>query len=608
MAVVRSTKTTYMQRLIDASEDMENAKRGIREFSHSMAVTKLLDCYFSIVRFDLEFKNQYAVDRNEVAPIQLMALHVMLVKKQLDIDNTLMLVNRNTIESHMSVLKRLFTQNRAFGEVVSILNKVTDLSLSCKAAEGGTEIESKLPPGLSRFDMSVAGSFDTIIGQNRAIETIRKMVDETVAVSQPLSVILYGPPGTGKTSLALAVGREYKMNVYTIAVASLGGQYVGEREKNTMDIFKYLEDREEDILLFIDEADSFLTASDASEKQQTQYTRAVTTELFEKFLAPRKQNNSATIKSHGVAKKSKTRLLVMATNFETRIAEDIRRRSAMIFIDLPRTESDMLRVVDFYRNTYRINMSTERMHRIVRYVLKLNLAPSHVSQIMRRIATQVLLDMLRRGIVFRKSMDFPKRSGPNPLNSLVVPVYTVGGTAVNNRPGLRDVVVSIYNENQMKHKKQNRVIPLSGVESRLHGLPRTAVYPCYDGKVERFFRSFVNFDQLMTDIGDDSSVKDPEYVVPDGDGFCRNDKDSCLREVEPHRDQQPERSAESLRVPPISLSTEEYRYASPEISSNVGRARLDGKTKRAERLKRSTSERNTLYPHASEIKTMRKES
>jgi len=528
MAVIRSSKTTYIQRLVDAQEDMENAGRGIREFSNNLAVAKLLDCYFSIIRFDLEFKNQYSLNMNDVEPSHLLALHIMLVKKQFDIDNMLMLINRNTIESHFSVLKRLFTNNRAFGEVVSILNKATDLQLHSKALNEGDpsaeNVRLPLPAGLSRFDMSVASGFDTIIGQDRVVEMVKKLVEKSAAVLEPLSVILYGPPGTGKTSMALAVGREFKMNVYTIAVASLGGQYVGEREKNIVDIFKYLEDREEDLLLFVDEADSFLTASDPGDKQQIQYTRAVTTELFERFLTPRKLRD---IGANRENEKRKGRVLMMATNFEDRIAEEIRRKSVMLFIDLPRTPSDMFRVFDFYRNKYCINMTNERMQRMVTYALKLNLAPSHVSQVMRRIATQVLLDMLKRGIVFRRYIDFPKRSGQHPLTKLVLPVYTVSGTAMNNKPGLRDVIVLVYNRKQHRHKKRDRVIPLGGGENAVHGIPATAVHPYYDGDVERFFRAFADFDRLLTEIGNEDSTTDPEYVLPDKeiDGYTNETDD-----------------------------------------------------------------------------------
>jgi adenylate kinase family enzyme len=515
----------YIQRLIEANEDMEEARRGIREFSHSLAVEKLLDCYFSIVRFELEFKNAYSIDANEVDPYQLMALHVMLLKKQLDIDNLLMMVNKNTVQSNLSILQRLFTDNRAFGEVVSILNKVTDLSLQNKVQQQkGNEPpppppSSPMPNGLSRFDMSVAGGFDTIIGQDRAVEKARKLVEESVTVGQPLSIILYGPPGTGKTSVALALGREYKLNVYTVSVASLGGHFIGEREKNTVEIFNYLENRDEDIILFIDEADSFLTAPAPSDSQQTQYTRAVTMELIDRFLKPVKR------KDDGKTSNSRARLILMATNFENRIAEDIGRRSVKILIDLPRSPEDMYRLVDFYRQTNRINMTKQRLQRIGKYALRLGLAPSHVSQIMRRIAAQVLLDMLKRGVSVGRYMEFGKRSGPNPLASLVLPVYTVGGTAVKSLPSTRDTVVKLFNSTQKKHRRLERVMPFSG-ENRME-IPASAVYPYYDGDVERFFRPFNNFDRLLAGNDDDDgdSTEDPEYSSPDHNDDNDDDDD-----------------------------------------------------------------------------------
>lgn len=518
---IRSGRTTYFKRLLEANEDMEEATRGISEFSHTLAVEKLLDCYFSIVLFDLEFKNSYTIDSNEVDPYQLMALHVMLIRKQFDIDNLLRMVNKNTIQANLSVLQRLFTNNRAFGEVVSILNKVTDLRLGSKSPRAGeivgrgsgTDESSPLPTGLSRFDMSVANGFDAIIGQERAVKRVRSLVGESVTVGQPLSVILYGPPGTGKTSVALAIGREHKLNVYTISVASLGGHYIGEREKNTVGIFNYLENLEEDVLLFVDEADSFLSAAGPDDTQQKRYTRAVTVDLFDRFLKPRKQSDASADDDRNESTRTRARVLLLATNFEKRITEDIRRRSAMILIDLPRSPEDMYRLVDFYRRAYRINMTRRRLERVVRYSLRLELAPSHVSQIMRRLSTQVLLDMLKRGVIVGRYTSFGKRSRPNPMSMLALPAFTVGGTAVKEMPGLRDTVVKLFNVKQEKHKKRERLIPLTGEERA--EIPASAVYPCYDGDVERFFRSYPGFDGLMAEINGEDSTRDPDFVTPD---------------------------------------------------------------------------------------------
>lgn len=512
----RSGKTMYLQRLLEANEDAEEAIRGIREFSHSLAIDKLLDCYFSIVRFDLEFKNAYSVDSNGVDPYQMMALHIILVKKQFDIDNLLMLVNRNTVQSNLSVLQRLFTNNRAFGEVVSILNKVTDLSLNSKSPQGDSKSppSSPLPAGLSRFDMSVARGFDSIIGQERAVKKVRDLIEKSVTVAgQPLSFILYGPPGTGKTSIALAVGREYKLNVYTVSVASLGGHFIGEREKNTVEIFDYLESRrDENLLLFVDEADSFLSVPGADDSQQKLYTRAVTLECFNRFLRPREEKKTAVVDADG----NGARILLMATNFERRIAEEIRHRSVMILIDLPRSFEDMYRTADFYRQANHINMTRTRLERIVHYCLVLELAPSHVSQIMRRIATQVLLDMLKRGVIINRYTEFGKRSRQNPLSELVLPYFTVGGIAVKQSPNVRDTVVKLFsNSKRQRHKTgRDRVVPLSGHEGQAE-IPASAIYPSFDGDVERFFRSFANFDRLAEVIGSGGSTADPEFVAQD---------------------------------------------------------------------------------------------
>lgn len=504
MAVLRSDKTTYIQRLLDAREDAEEALRGIREFSHSLAVDKLLDCYFSVVRFDLEFKNAYSIEHNGVSTYQLMALHLMAVKKQFDIDDVLTTVNRKTVQSNVSMLKRLFTNNRAFGEVLSILNRATDLRSISKSPQEA----ASLPTGLSRFDMSVARGFDAIIGQDRAVVEVRALVGKaTTVVEQPLSVLLYGPPGTGKTSIALAVGHEYKLNVYTVSVASLGGHYIGEREKNIVAIFDYLENhRNEDILLFVDEADSFLSVPGVGDSQQKLYTRAVTVGCFERYLRPAEKNNEGA--------NTGTRILMLATNFVNSVAKEIRLRCAMIHIDRPDSFEDMYRIVDYYRKANRLNITTLRLERIARYCLALELAPSHVSQLTRRIATQVLLDMLKRGVTVRQKWQFGKHLGRS-LSLLALPYFTVGGTAVTEPPTSRNtVVVKLFTGRRNQTEPSDHVVPLSGgaVEEGTE-LPAGAVYPYYDGDIEQFFRTFDGLDRLSAVMGAGDSTQDPEFVT-----------------------------------------------------------------------------------------------
>lgn len=501
MSVLRSKTTTYLQRLVEAGDDLEQANVNIRQFVHTISTQKLLDCYFSLLRFDLELKTDYSIRASEGNPYHLLALHVMLVKKQFDIDNLLMMINKNTVRSHLSILQRLFTNNRASSEVVAILNKVTDLNPKSETTDTREENSSAtpLPAGLSRFDMSVAGGFNTIIGQDAAVQKVKRLVHETMAVSQPLSIVLYGPPGTGKTSMALAVGHEFNLTVYTIAVASLGGFYVGEREKNIVDIFNFLENRDEDLLLFIDEADSFLAIAGPNDSQQVEYTRAVTIGLFEKFLRHTRYSGE----------RRRGRIVMMATNFKDRVAGDILRRSSTILIDLPRSPQDMARLAIYYREKFRINMTEKRLNRIVRYSLRLGLAPSHLSQVMRRISTQILLEMLKRGVVVQRCDR--KTSNDSPHKSLVSPVYTISGTTTKTPLDKNDIALVIYNFKHGVHRKRKRVMLFSG-DSKVSA---NAIYPYYDGDIERFFRTFAEFDAMMNEMEGDDSTRDPDYVEPD---------------------------------------------------------------------------------------------
>lgn len=70
------------------------------------------------------------------------------------------------------------------------------------------------------------------------------------------SVCLYGMPGTGKTQFAEYVAMQLDKPIIMKRASDLLGKYVGENEKNIAAMFA--EASEEDSILFLDEADSFL--------------------------------------------------------------------------------------------------------------------------------------------------------------------------------------------------------------------------------------------------------------------------------------------------------------------------------------------------------------
>ena len=77
-----------------------------------------------------------------------------------------------------------------------------------------------------------------------------------LAVRGGARLCLYGPPGTGKTAFAHHLGRRLNHSVLVKRASDLQSMYLGEAEKNIAEAFRRA--REDEAILVIDEADSFL--------------------------------------------------------------------------------------------------------------------------------------------------------------------------------------------------------------------------------------------------------------------------------------------------------------------------------------------------------------
>ena len=73
-------------------------------------------------------------------------------------------------------------------------------------------------------------------------------------------MLFYGPPGTGKTALARHIAHELDRECFIQRASDLTSRYVGETEKKIAEAFRHAE--EEDAVLVIDEADTFLYSRD----------------------------------------------------------------------------------------------------------------------------------------------------------------------------------------------------------------------------------------------------------------------------------------------------------------------------------------------------------
>lgn len=93
-------------------------------------------------------------------------------------------------------------------------------------------------------------------------------------------VCLYGPPGTGKTITAQGFASYLGKKIIMSSYAQIESKYVGDGAKNLRKIFKIAE--EKDAVLFMDEADSFLSKriENTSSSSDKHYNR-MSNELFQ---------------------------------------------------------------------------------------------------------------------------------------------------------------------------------------------------------------------------------------------------------------------------------------------------------------------------------------
>ena len=96
---------------------------------------------------------------------------------------------------------------------------------------------------------------------------------------------LYGPPGTGKTMCVEALAREWGRKLIDVSYAEIESKYVGETGKNIVAAFKAA--KEQDALLFFDEADSILgqrmTSVTQAADQAVNVARAVMLKQLDAF-------------------------------------------------------------------------------------------------------------------------------------------------------------------------------------------------------------------------------------------------------------------------------------------------------------------------------------
>lgn len=108
---------------------------------------------------------------------------------------------------------------------------------------------------------------------------------ETIKTDRAIILNFYGPAGTGKSLTAEAIAGELGKKLYSVNYSELESKYVGETPKNIKHVFKRA--KEEDAVLVMDEADSFLSKRLSNITQSADYgvniTRSVMLLELEKF-------------------------------------------------------------------------------------------------------------------------------------------------------------------------------------------------------------------------------------------------------------------------------------------------------------------------------------
>ena len=110
-------------------------------------------------------------------------------------------------------------------------------------------------------------------------------LSETDPSGRHIAFNLYGPPGTGKTMCVEALAREWGKKIIDVSYAEIESKYVGETGKNIVAAFKAA--KEQDALLFFDEADSILgqrmTSVTQAADQAVNVARAVILKQLDAF-------------------------------------------------------------------------------------------------------------------------------------------------------------------------------------------------------------------------------------------------------------------------------------------------------------------------------------
>lgn len=122
---------------------------------------------------------------------------------------------------------------------------ISNIKRSQKAM--GREIKGKFAPTVTKYSLDLINTSGPFT-PSEIVSSLRR--------NPKGSILLYGMPGTGKTTFVEHIASELGMGLVSKTASDLLSKYIGESEQNIAKAFQEASDQES--ILFIDEADSFL--------------------------------------------------------------------------------------------------------------------------------------------------------------------------------------------------------------------------------------------------------------------------------------------------------------------------------------------------------------
>lgn len=416
----RQKPNLKLESLLAATKDIADANSAIKLHGDGKtALGKSINAYGNLLAFAYDFYSN--IDKYSDERL-IHILNILLIRRLVEVITFAISASSYKVPDRRDVfIMRLINNAGMSDKIQALMDRINTLSDDSKLAGSnikGSTLPKGFPPGqlpqaLNLLDTSKLAGYSSIIGLDSQVESIESIVGKSLESKSSISFILYGPPGTGKTSLAMAIGAEHGIPVLSISAAGLGGMYVGERESNLNRIFDYVTKLTTDIILFVDEADSFMKIESSSDGVGITMVRKTIKDYVFKIMAGRDVT------------KNKSIILILATNYYERIMVPVRELATAIFIPLP-DENALIKIAEYYRRLFKLNFTEEGLLTLARESFRRSFSPSHVNLLFRRLASALVYKVLTQpiGVLNADTLNRP---------SLLVPSFTLAGeTSTNN--------------------------------------------------------------------------------------------------------------------------------------------------------------------------------